>query len=80
VFLGAAVHDGPLHKDPIACERDSDCGFGVRVLPRFGLEAGYRISAATSVSLYLDHMSHKWIIGGENEGLDHTGVRYLWAY
>ncbi len=20
------------------------------------------------------HMSHKWIIGGENEGLDHIGL------
>lgn len=80
LFLGAAVHDGPLHKDPITCDLDSDCGYGVRVLPRFGLEAGYRISPDTSVSLYFDHMSHKWIIGGENEGLDHTGVRYLWAY
>jgi len=80
LFLGAAVHDGPLHKDPVGCEVDSDCGYGVRVLPRFGLEAGYQFSPDASVSLYLDHMSHKWIIGGENEGLDHTGVRYLWSY
>ena len=49
-------------------------------MPRFGLETGYRISAARSVSLFVDHMSHKWIIGGENEGLDHVGVRYLQSY
>ncbi|HEY0663037.1 MAG TPA: acyloxyacyl hydrolase [Thiobacillaceae bacterium] len=80
LFLGAAVHDGPLHKDPLACDVDSDCGFGVRVLPRFGLEAGYRIGPDAALTVYLDHMSHKWLIGGENEGLDHTGVRYLRYY
>jgi len=79
-LLGAAVHNGPLHKDPVRCTLYSDCGFGVRVLPRFGLEAGYRISPAASVSLFYDHMSHKWIVEGENEGLDHIGLRYLRTY
>jgi lipid A 3-O-deacylase len=78
--LGAAVHDGPLHKDPVRCELYSDCGFGVRYLPRFGLEIGYRTHPATSLSLFYDHMSHKWIVGGENEGLDHVGLRYRWPY
>lgn len=79
-FLGAAVHDGPLHKDPAGCEQFSDCGFGTRVLPHFGLEIGYRVGAGASLSLFFDHLSHKWIVGGENEGLDHVGVRYLWPY
>lgn len=79
-LLGAAVHNGPLHKDPVRCTLYSDCGFGVRVLPRFGLEAGYRISPVASVSLLYDHMSHKWIVDGENEGLDHLGLRYLRSY
>lgn len=79
-LLGAAVHNGPLHKDPVRCTLYSDCGFGVRVLPRFGLEAGYRISPVASVSLLYDHMSHKWIVDGENEGLDHIGLRYLRSY
>ena len=79
-LLGAAVHNGPLHKDPVRCTLYSDCGFGVRVLPRFGLEAGYRISPVASVSLFYDHMSHKWIVEGENEGLDHIGLRYLRTY
>lgn len=79
-FLGMALHDGPLHKDPVGCALHSDCGYGVRFVPRFGLEAGYRVSPFASVSLFLDHMSHKWIISGENEGLDHIGVRYLRAY
>jgi lipid A 3-O-deacylase len=76
-ILGVAVHDGPLHKDPAGCVQFSDCGFGTRFLPRFGLEIGYRAGAAASVSLILDHMSHKWVVSGENEGLDHVGLRYL---
>jgi len=79
-LIGAAVHNGPLHKDPVRCTLYSDCGFGVRILPRLGLEAGYRVSPVASVSLFYDHMSHKWIVDGENEGLDHIGLRYLWSY
>lgn len=79
-LLGVAVHDGPLHKDPTGCRLYSDCGFGTRFLPRFGAEAGYRLSPAASISLFYDHMSHKWIVSGENEGLDHIGVRYLRQY
>ena len=45
LFLGAAVHDGPLHKDPVGCALNSDCGYGVRFLPRFGFELAYRGSA-----------------------------------
>lgn len=80
LLLGAAVHDGPLHKDPVGCDLYSDCGFGIRVVPRFGFEAGYRLGPDTAVSLYYDHMSHKWLIGGENEGLEHLGVRYRRPY
>lgn len=76
LFLGAAIHDGPLHKDPLRCDLVSDCGFGIRVMPRFGLEAGFRLNPHAAVSLYTDHMSHNWIIGGENEGIEHAGLRY----
>ena len=79
-LLGAALHDGPLHKDPAGCQLYSDCGYGTRILPRFGLEVGYRISPVASVSILFDHMSHKWLVAGENEGLDHVGLRYLRAY
>jgi lipid A 3-O-deacylase len=79
-ILGAALHDGPLHKDPVGCRRYSDCGYGTRVLPRFGLEIGYRVSPVASVSILFDHMSHKWLVAGENEGLDHVGLRYLRTY
>jgi len=79
-LLGAAVHNGPLHKDPVRCNLYSDCGYGVRILPHLGLEAGYRINPVSAVSLFYDHMSHKWIVDGENEGLDHIGLRYLRSY
>lgn len=78
--FGAALHDGPLHKDPVGCRLYSDCDYGIRVLPRFGFEIAYRFTPATSVSLLYDHMSHKWIVDGENEGLDHIGLRYLRAF
>ncbi len=79
-ILGAAVHDGPMHKDPAGCREESDCGFGKRMLPRFGLEAGYHFSANQSISVLFDHMSHKWIMNGENEGVDHVGLRYQVAF
>jgi len=80
LLLSLAAHDGPLHKDPVGCQLYSDCGFGIRVMPRFGLEIGYRLDPARSVTLFLDHMSHKWVVGGENEGLDHIGMRFLRAF
>lgn len=76
----AALHNGPLHKDPYGCLHDSDCGYGIRVMPRFSLEAGYRINPESAVSLFWDHMSHKDVIPGENEGLEHSGLRYLHTF
>lgn len=78
--ISAAIHNGPLHKDPVGCERDSDCGFGSRLLPLLGAEIGYRLDRKTAISLYYDHMSHKAVISGENEGIDHTGLRYMRAF
>lgn len=80
LLLSAAIHDGPLHKDPVGCDLYSDCGYGVRIMPRFGVELGYRLHGEAAFTFYYDHMSHKWIIGGENEGLDHIGVRYHHPY
>lgn len=78
--VSAAVHNGPMHKDPVRCQQESDCGFGKRLLPRLGIEVGYRIAPDQSISLFYDHMSHKWMIEGENEGIDHIGLRYLLAF
>ncbi|KAB2312901.1 acyloxyacyl hydrolase [Betaproteobacteria bacterium SCN2] len=79
-FISAVAHDGPLHKDREGCRRDSDCGYGVRVMPRFGLELGYRLNDKSAISVFYDHMSHYWIIDAENEGLEHTGLRYLFSF
>ncbi|MFN3545701.1 MAG: acyloxyacyl hydrolase [Thiobacillus sp.] len=80
LLLSLALHDGPLHKEPVRCQEASDCGFGVRLMPRFGLEVGYRLNPTDAVTLFIDHMSHKWVVGGENEGLDHVGVRFMRAF
>lgn len=79
-FLGAVAHDGPLHKDKLGCRQDSDCGYGVRIMPRLGVELGYRVNDKSAISLYYDHMSHYWIIDAENEGLEHAGLRYLFSF
>jgi hypothetical protein len=50
------------------------------MLPRLGMEIGYRITSGRSMGLFYDHMSHKWVIGGENEGIDHIGLRYRQAF
>lgn len=79
-FFGAALHDGPLHKDPIRCAQNSDCGFGSRLLPRLGAETGINLSGHDAVSLFYDHMSHGGFFNRENEGIDHVGIRYRHSY
>jgi len=74
--LSAAIHNGPLHKNKIGCEERSDCGFGYRVLPRLHVELGRKFWGKHGVSLFYDHMSHKGVLPGENEGIDHLGIRY----
>jgi lipid A 3-O-deacylase len=80
LFIGAnlsvALHNGPLHKNKIGCEERSDCGFGYRALPRIGFEVGGYFADKQGVSVFYDHMSHKGILPGENEGIDHVGIRY----
>jgi lipid A 3-O-deacylase len=79
-FFGLALHDGPLHKDPIPCAQRSDCGFGSRILPRLGLETGINLTRHDAVSLFYDHMSHGGLLNSENEGIDHVGVRYRYSF
>jgi hypothetical protein len=78
--LSAAIHNGPLHKNPIGCRERSDCGFGYRVLPRVDIELGTNFWKNHGVSLFWDHMSHKGSLGGENEGIDHIGIRYHFTF
>jgi hypothetical protein len=74
--LSAARHTGPLHKNSMGCKERSDCGFGYRVLPRLGFEVGTDFAGRHALSIFYDHMSHKGILPGENEGIDHIGIRY----
>jgi lipid A 3-O-deacylase len=74
--LGLALHDGPLHKDDERCDEKSDCGFGIRVLPRIGLEGGVRLGDRWAASLFYDHLSHAGLLASENEGIDHMGLRF----
>lgn len=75
-----ALHNGPLHKNKVGCEESSDCGFGYRVLPRLAIELGTTLWRNYGVSLFYDHMSHKGILPGENEGIDHIGIRYHYTF
>jgi len=74
--LSAALHTGPLHKDPLGCRERSDCGFGYRMLPRLNVEIGSYFRKNHGLSFFYDHMSHKGVLPGENEGIDHIGFRY----
>jgi len=78
--VSAALHNGPLHKNKVGCEESSDCGFGYRVLPRLAIELGTTLWGNYGVSLFYDHMSHKGILPGENEGIDHIGIRYHYTF
>jgi lipid A 3-O-deacylase len=80
--LTTAIHTGPLHKNETKCKADSDCGFGSRVLPRISLELGYNFSKNHGLSLFFDHMSHGSVGCSciQNEGIDHTGIRYHFTF
>jgi hypothetical protein len=78
--LSAALHTGPLHKNDVLCDKKSDCGFGYRVLPRLNVELGTRLWGNHGLALFYDHMSHKGVLPGENEGLDHVGIRFHYRF
>lgn len=78
--VSVALHDGPLHKDKVGCKEASDCGFGYRALPRLAVELGTNFAERHGASLFYDHMSHKGILPGENEGIDHIGIRYHYRF
>jgi hypothetical protein len=75
-----AAHTGPLHKDDAHCRETGDCGFGYRVIPRVQLELGVTFWQNHAISVFLDHMSHKGLGRAQNQGLDHTGFRYLFTF
>jgi len=84
LFVGAgitaALHNGPLHKAKEGCNEHSDCGFGYRVLPRLNVEFGTKFLDSHAIAVFYDHMSHKKVLSGENEGIDHIGIRYHYMF
>lgn len=75
--IGAAVHDGETDRfDPVAdAGRASRTVFyGCRILFRAGLDGGYEITERVSASIHWQHISNADLCG-DNEGLDHFGLR-----
>jgi lipid A 3-O-deacylase len=78
---GLALHNGPLHQsDSARCKRDSDCGFGSRIIPRVALELGGTLGPRHALTLLWSHMSHGGTFADENEGVDAIGLRYHRSY
>jgi lipid A 3-O-deacylase len=72
--MGAAVHDGEKRTNKLG-EKE----LGSRVLFRFALEFGVRLTEHHNVSIILDHISNG-DLKDENEGLDNFGVRYGYRF
>lgn len=72
--MGAAVHDGARRTNKLG-EKE----LGARVLFRFALEFGVRLTERHSVSVILDHISNG-DIKDKNEGLDNFGIRYGYRF
>ncbi len=72
--MGAAVHDGEKQTNTLGKKE-----LGSRVLFRFALEFGLRLTEHHSVSVILDHISNG-DLKDENEGIDNFGVRYGYRF
>ena len=57
-------------------------GLAIVLLPALtrAAEPAGHAARLLAVGVFADQMSHKGLIGGENEGLEHLGVRHLWPY
>jgi len=79
---GPAIHTGRLKKSDFECDVRNNCGYGSRILPRIYLEIGANFWEKHAVSVFFDHMSHGSLGCPclQNEGLDHTGIRYHFRF
>lgn len=68
IGLGAAIHDGELHREP--GRKD----LGSRVLFHVPIEAGLHVTPQNRVSLYFEHVSNAWL-AEPNPGMDNIGIR-----
>lgn len=66
--LGAALHDGELHREP--GRKD----LGSRMLFHIPIEVGYQFTEANRLSVYFEHVSNAWA-ADPNPGMDNIGVR-----
>ena len=79
--VSPAAHTGDLHKNDAKCDHnDADCGFDYRVIPQVQLELGINFWDNHAISLFMNHMSHKGLGHAQNQGIDHTGIRYHFTF
>ena len=50
------------------------------MLPRLNVEFGTKFLDSHAIAVFYDHMSHKKVLSGENEGIDHIGIRYHYMF
>ena len=67
--LGGAVHDGEING-----EKPNRKQLGSRILFHEYVEAGYRVTPALSLSVFLDHMSNA-DLARHNAGMTNVGLR-----
>lgn len=72
--LGGAVHDGYLDHAPPNRKK-----LGSRILFHLSAELGVQLTARTSVSLFMDHMSNA-NFARHNGGITSAGLRFGWKF
>jgi len=78
IFVSAGV-GGAVHNGELAPTRADRKALGSRLLFHIPIEAGYRLTAHHSVSVYFDHVSNAGL-AEYNEGLDTLGLRYGYRF
>lgn len=75
-FFGFAAHDGYTDVSTLDFNYDKKKLLGSRILFHLGLEAGFRITDNTALTLRWAHLSNGNILtDGPNRGLDNVGLR-----
>lgn len=72
--VGGAVHNGET-----GWVSPKKKALGSRVLFYFPIEAGFRVTDRTTVSLFFDHVSNAWL-ATPNEGMDTLGIRFGYRF
>jgi len=72
--INLALHNG----DIVATSSDRK-SLGARILLRFPLELGYKITKNHAISLFFEHKSNGYL-AKPNEGMDELGLRYSYFF